>query len=139
VGFGEKGFQLVHVSRFWDSVAAAWRQFHNLGACPIKSSSQRLVEKAVLTIIRAKLSMAFGRSVIAIQHTLQGCGCGAGIKYLSRIEEQVGPTPCARKRVHEFNVGLCVAQMDIHRNKSNTNISQGFVLSPPGGGFEPKT
>jgi hypothetical protein len=65
VGFGEKGFQLVRVSWFWDSVAAACRQFHNLGTCPIKSSSQRLVEMAVLTI-RAKLCMAFGRSVSGV-------------------------------------------------------------------------
>ena len=55
------------------------------------------------------------------------------------MEKQEGPTPCAQKCVHKFNVGLCVEQMDRHGSKSNTDISRGFVLSPPGGGFEPKT
>ena len=53
-----------------------------------------------------------------VQRTLQECGGGAGIKYLSRMEKQEGPTPCARKRVHKFNVGLCVARMDRHGSES---------------------
>ena len=77
--------------------------------------------------------------MIAVRRTLIGCGVGAGIEYLSRMEKRVGLTPCARKGVQESNVGLCVARMDRHGSESNTNISRGFVLSPPGGGFEPKT
>ena len=77
--------------------------------------------------------------MIAIQRTLQWCGGGAGIEYLSRMEKLEGPTPCMQKHVHEFNVSLCVARMDRHGSERNMNISRGFVLSPPGGGFEPKT
>jgi hypothetical protein len=77
--------------------------------------------------------------LVTVQRTSQGCGGGAGIKYLSHMERQLGPTPCARKRVHKFNVGLCVEQIDRHSSESNMNISRGFVLSTPGGGFEPKT
>ena len=76
--------------------------------------------------------------MIAVQRTLQGCRDGAGIEYLSHMEKQVGPTPCAQKCVHEFNVGLCVTRMDRQGSKSNTDISRGFVLSLPGG-FEHKT
>ena len=59
------------------------------------------------------------------------------IKYLSCMEKREGPTPCARKRVHEFIMGLCVVNGQTQERK--TNVSRGFVLSPPGGGFEPKT
>jgi hypothetical protein len=37
---------------------------------------------------------------------------------LSRMEKREGPTPCVPKRIHKFNVGLCVAQMDRHGSKS---------------------
>jgi len=48
---------------------------------------------------------------------LQGCGGGAGIKYLSRTEKREGPTPCARMRVHEFIMGLCVANGQTQKRK----------------------
>ena len=61
--------------------------------------------------------MAFGRLEIAIQQTLQECGGGGGIKYLSYMEKQEGPTPCAQKRIHEFIMGLCVANRQTQERK----------------------
>jgi len=53
-----------------------------------------------------------------VQRTLQEYGGGARIQYLSCMEKQEGPTPCAQKHVHRFNGGLCVARMDRHGSKS---------------------
>jgi hypothetical protein len=87
-----------------------------------------------------KISRAFGRSEITIQRTLQECGGGAGIKYLSCMEKREGPTPhsmCvkARARIH---YGLMCGEWTDTGVKV-TNVSRVFVLSPPGGGFKPKT
>jgi len=64
-----------------------------------------------------EISRAFGQSETTIQRTLQECGGGAGIKYLSHMERREGPTPCVRKRVHEFIMGLCVANGQTQERK----------------------
>jgi hypothetical protein len=93
-----------------------YRQSHNLGTRPIRSSSQ-FRGGGCSDLRRAKLCMAFGRSEIAFQRTEQECVGGAGIKYLSHMDEREGPTPCTRKRVHEFNMGLCMANGQTQERK----------------------
>jgi hypothetical protein len=51
--------------------------------------------------------------------------------------EMSRPHPCAQKCVHEFKMGLRDEWTDT--GAKVTNVSRGFALSLPGGGFEPKT
>jgi hypothetical protein len=81
---------------FPTSSLVSWLELrgHCLEAAPQPRNLSRkvfitaLVERAVLTI-RARVCRAFGS--IAVQRTLQECGGGAGIKYLSRMEKKKAP------------------------------------------------
>ena len=57
-----------------------------------------------------------------IQHTWQGCGGGVGIKYLSRMEKQVGPAH-AHKSAYANSIWDYVLRIDRHRSESNERQS----------------
>ena len=90
-------------------MAAAGGQFHNLGTSPFKSSLQApQVECRHMSVfhrqhrtartIRAEFFLGvWAITVSCKQRMWQGCGVEVGIKYLSRIEKQEGPTLVAQK------------------------------------------
>jgi len=66
-----------------------------------------------------EISRAFGRLETTIQRTLQECGGGAGIKYLSHMGRNKKAPLHARKSVYTNSLWAYVWQMDRHRSESN--------------------
>ncbi len=117
-GAWEKGFQLVRVSWFWDSVAAAGGLFHNLGSfASIGSSTHASQTGSVNSLPSATrdildhLGEGFSSSMwYCYQFHCMVLWC-KGVEQENWIpftygEKCSGPTPDAQKRRHKFLIAL---------------------------------
>ena len=73
------------VSRFWDSVAAAGGQFHNLGSFPVTTPQEFMREGRHVSALQLQLHIGrgmaervVGRSMTAAAHLAKNAGEGAG-------------------------------------------------------------
>jgi hypothetical protein len=89
-------------------VAVVDGQFHNLGACPLKSLSQ-VSQRAVFShrhgtarTIRAEFLLGVWAIKDCVTVHVTRVQCEVGIKCLFCTEKREGPTPVTQNHGHEF-------------------------------------
>jgi hypothetical protein len=115
-----------------------FRQFHNLGTCPIRSSSQ--FRGGGCSDVR-RAGVGRGVWVIGDRHPahLARVQWRSGNQVpISNGETRRPHSMCAKARAR-IQYGLVTYGEWTDTRVKVMNVSRGFVLSPPGGGFEPKT
>ncbi len=87
-------------------MVVAGGQLHNLGTCPFKLSTLAPSAQEQLREEGKSLMLGIGAIVVTC-HTahIARVWCKAGIKCLSFIEKQEGPTQVAQKRRHKIHMG----------------------------------
>ncbi len=87
-------------------MAVAGEQLHNLGTHPVKTSVQGPFTWEQLGLFGQGILLGVWATVVTCGTVhLEGVQCKVGIKCLSCIEKQEGPTQVVQKCRHEFHIG----------------------------------